>query len=315
MFVDRKITFILIINMWSLRHKTKTFRRALMTVGVAGILLSPNLAAAATSTKNSKNTNPDTTAQSSNATVNQAYGVTGNLQQGMLVMLDPKNSKNVTELTNTAGSALQGVVVAANESAVTLSGDGSANQVYVATTGKYPVLVSTQNGVIKVGDIISISALDGVGMKADADEAVILGKALDAFNGTNNVSGTATLTTSNGQKKVSIGLIRVDIGISHNPLAHSGTDSKVPQFLRKLAEGVAGHPVDAARIYTALALLIVTLLTASSLLYGGVRSSLVSVGRNPLAKSPVLRGMVQVLFVGVIIFVLGMGVIYLLLKA
>lgn len=246
--------------------------------------------------------------------VTQAYGVTGTVQQGMIVMLDPANANNVEPLTNQKGSAMQGVVVAANDSAVTLSGDGTSDQVYVATAGKYDVLVSTQNGPIKAGDIISISSVDGIGMKADESQSVVLGKALQNFDGTNNVKSTTTLTTSNGTQNVAIGLVQVDIGISHNPLAPNSSDAAVPGFLRHWAEAIANKPVNATRIYISLAILLVTVAVAGSLLYGGVRSGLAAIGRNPLAKSSILRGLVQVIFIGLAIFVVGLVAIYVLLR-
>jgi hypothetical protein len=279
--------------MWSIRLKNKTVQ-ILAALGICGLMVIPAVVSA--------------------QAVTQSYGVTGSIQKGMIVMLDSKNTNNVEPLTNKKDSAMQGVVVSASDSAVTLSGDGSTNQVYVATTGKYNVLVSNQNGPIKAGDIISISALDGIGMKADTTQSVILGKALEAFNGTNHVSGTTQLTTSTGSTNVSLGLIQVNIGISHNPLAASGTDGQVPSFLRKAADAIAGKPVGAPRIYIGLAILLATFIIAGSLLYGGVRSSMVAIGRNPLARGSVLRGLFQVMFIGLIIFVVGLLAIYLLLK-
>jgi hypothetical protein len=280
--------------MRSIRLKIKTLQRTLAGFGALALLAIPAAASA--------------------QAVAQAYGVTGALQKGMIVMLDPKNASNVEALTNSRGNAMQGVVISPSDSTVTLSGDGSTNQVFVATAGKYQVLVSTQNGAIKAGDIISISALDGIGMKADANESVVLGKALEGFNGTNNVSGTTKLTTSNGTTSVSLGLILVNIGISHNPIAPTGSDAQVPGFLRKLSTPLAGKPVSAPRIYLSLAVLLLTVIVAGSLLYGGVRSSLVAIGRNPLARTSVLRGLFQVTLIGLIVFLVGLLAVYLLLR-
>lgn len=247
-------------------------------------------------------------------TVSQGYGVTGTVQKGMIVMLDPKDSTKVTPLTNKRDKAMHGVVVSANDTVVSLGGDNTANQVYVASNGKYDALVSTQNGPIKKGDIISISALDGIGMKADAGQSVNLGKALTAFDGEKNVSGTAQLATSGGNREVTIGLAQVDIGISRNPFAASVEGPPVPAFLRKSGENIAGKPVSTIRLYVSLAVLLITIFMAGSLLYGGVRSSLVSIGRNPLAKKSILRGLIQVVVLGLIVFVIGLFAIYLLLK-
>lgn len=163
-------------------------------------------------------------------TVSQGYGVTGTVQKGMIVMLDPKDSRKVQALTNKNDKSMHGVVVSANDTVVSLGGDSTAAQVYVASNGKYDALVSTQNGSIKSGDIISISALDGIGMKADSRQGVILGKALSSFDGTKSVSGNASLATSSGNKDVAIGFIQIDIGISRNPLAVSVSGPPVPAF-------------------------------------------------------------------------------------
>ena len=244
-------------------------------------------------------------------TVSQGYGVTGVVQKGMIVMLDPKDSRKVQALTNKTDKAMHGVVVSANDTVVSLGGDSSNAQVYVASNGKYDALVSNQNGAIKSGDIISISALDGIGMKADSRQGVILGKALSGFDGTKNVSGNAALATSSGKKDVAIGFIQIDIG---NPLAVSVSGPPVPAFLRKSGDSIAGKPVSTVRLYVSLAILLITIFMTGSLLYGGVRSSLVSIGRNPLAKKSILRGLIQVVVLGLIVFVIGLIAIYLLLK-
>ena len=246
-------------------------------------------------------------------TVSQGYGSTGVVQKGMIVMLDPKDSQKVRALTNKTDKAMHGVVVAANDTVVSLGDDSSKNQVYVASNGKYDALVSTQNGPIKTGDIISISALDGVGMRADAGQAVILGKSLGNFDGKKNVSGNASLTTSAGKKDVAIGLVQIDIGISRNPLAVSVSGPPVPAFLRKTGDIVAGKPVSTVRLYISSAVLLITMFMTGSLLYGGVRSSMIAIGRNPLAKKSILRGLIQVV-AGLTIFVTGLVAIYLLLK-
>lgn len=248
-------------------------------------------------------------------TVSQGYGTTGSVQKGMIVMIDPDDSTRVKALSTDTDGSMQGVVVAANDTVVSLGGgDENDFEVYVASTGKYDALVSTQNGPIEVGDVIAISALDGIGMKADANQTVILGKALTAFDGATNVNGTATLTTSGGPKKVSIGFVQIDISISHNPLAASVEGPPVPAFLQKSGEFIAGKPVSTIRLYVSAAILFITLFMTASLLYGGVRSSLISIGRNPLAKKSILKGLIQVVVLGLIVFVIGLLAVYLLLK-
>lgn len=246
--------------------------------------------------------------------VSQSYDAADNVQHGMIVMIDPKNSKRIKLLTKDSPASMHGVVVTANETVLSLGGDGTTSQVYVANNGKYEVLVSTQNGSIKAGDLISISSLDGIGMKASNAQEVVLGKALTAFDGKQNVSSTMTLKTSVGKNNVAIGKIVVDISIAHNPLAVSVTGPPVPAFFKKAGEIISGKPVSTVRLYISIIILIITVFVTGSLLYGGVRSSLVAIGRNPLAKKSIGRGLVQVIILGLIIFVLGLFSVYLLLK-
>jgi len=247
-------------------------------------------------------------------TMSQAYDTDGNVQKGMLVMIDPKDSKKVQPLSNKSDVAMQGVAVAANDTVVSLGSEAVVAQVFVASAGKYQALVSNQNGAIKVGDIISISALDGIGMKADSQQTTILGKAISSFDGQKNVSSSMTLKTSKGTKKVSIGLINIDISISHNPLAASVTGPPVPEFLRKSGSAIAGKPVSSVRLYVSLAIVFATVFLSSNILYGGIRSSLISIGRNPLAKKSIIRGLLQVIVLGLIILVVGLFIVYLLLR-
>lgn len=246
-------------------------------------------------------------------TVSQAYNTKGDVQKGMIVMIDPKDSKNVLPLTNKKDASMQGVAVDSNDTAVSLGLDTKSNQVYVATNGKFQVLVSTQNGPIKKGDIISISALDGIGMKADSAQRVILGKALSDYDGVHNTIGKAELKSNSGPKNVAIGYASIDIGISRNPLAASVNGPPLPAFLKKSGDAIAGKPVSTARLWVSLGVLFLTLFMTGNLLYGGVRNSLISIGRNPLAKKSILKGLIQVVALGLMVFVIGLFAIYLLL--
>lgn len=251
---------------------------------------------------------------SESPTISQMYEASEKVQRGMIVMIDPKDTERVVPMTNDDPTSMHGVVVAANETVLSLGGEAKISQVHVANNGKYEVLVSTQNGSIKNGDLITISALDGIGMKANASQTVVLGKALTAFDGKHNVSGNMALKTSTGKKDVLIGKIAVDISISHNPLSISITGPPVPAVLKKAGEVISGKPVSSVRLYVSLAILLVTVFVTGSLLYGGVRSSLVAIGRNPLAKKSIVRGLIQVIVLGLITFVLGLFSVYLLLK-
>ncbi len=287
----------------------RSMRRFLAWCGVLAILAVPFIVVSSViaADKTAVNT-------TESPTISQMYDASDEVQRGMIVMIDPKNSKRIKPLTTDAPTSMHGVVVAANETVLSLGGDGTTSQVYVASNGKYEVLVSTQNGAIKTGDLITISAIDGIGMKASGAQEVVLGKALSSFDGKQNVSGTMALKSTIGKQQIAIGKILVDISIAHNPLAVSVTGPPVPAVLKKAGEVISGKPVSTVRLYISIIILLVTVFVTGSLLYGGVRSSLVAIGRNPLAKKSIGRGLVQVIVLGLIIFVLGLFSVYLLLK-
>jgi hypothetical protein len=245
-------------------------------------------------------------------TFTQGYGVEGKVQTGMIVRLKEGDTTKVQATPKGQMDKMHGVVVNANDAAVTLSGDGQ--KVFVATRGRYDILVSTENGGIKEGDFITVSALKGVGMKASSVEPLIIGRATAGFDGTSKVVGIANIKdSSGGQHEVRLGRVAAEINIGKNPLQKS-EDPNLPEFLEKASKAIAGKKVDAVRVYLALFVFFVTTIVSGSLLYGGVRSGIISIGRNPLSKKLIIRGMLQVIVFGLIIFILGIFAVYLLLK-
>jgi hypothetical protein len=249
--------------------------------------------------------------------VAQGYLSDTSLQLGMVVEQKPGDPSRVQPLGQKSEANMLGVVVAPNDAPVSLSNNEGKNQVYVATYGQYDVLVSSQNGTINVGDTIAISALDGVGMKSDDSRASILGKAIESFDGKGKVQSTAQLKTSlGGTQTVAIGRIAVDVNVAHNPAYNPPvtTPDGVPNFLAEAAQIVTNKPVGALRIYSSLAILVVTVIISGILLYSGVRTSMIAIGRNPLAKRSILRNLLQVVLIGMIILIIGLIAVYLLLK-
>lgn len=244
-------------------------------------------------------------------TVTQGYGANQTLQRGMIVGIIKNDPTKVEPLKSDDEKRMHGVIVDANDAPVTLSSE--SQKVFVANVGRYSVLVSNQNGVISPGDYIAISALQGVGMKAGANQSTVLGKAIEGFDGKSQVVSTANIKDSTGSdKKISMNRILVDLSIGANPLARS--EANVPEFLRKAAESVANKPVSATKAYLSILVLFGSIGIASAVLYSGVKSSLLSIGRNPLSKKSILRGLLQIILTGLIIFIIGVFGVYLLLR-
>lgn len=246
--------------------------------------------------------------------VAQSYGTDTTVRQGMIVGLKSGDSSKVEPLSKKNAQSMLGVIVGASDAALSLSSDSTASQVYVASFGRYSVLVSNQNGTLKAGDFISISSLDGVGMKADGSVSFVLGKAVAGFDGSSNVISAATLQNgSGGSTKITIGSIPVDIGITANP-SQGDSVGRLPSFLAEASSGIAQKTVSAQRVYLALAVMLLGVVMAGSLLYAGVNSTIIAIGRNPLAKRAIINGLMHVVLTSSIVLVLSIFAVYLLLK-
>jgi hypothetical protein len=253
---------------------------------------------------------PKTFAQS----VVQSYGASKSLEIGLIVELQPGSTSKVEALTQANESKMFGVVVNPNSAAVSLSTSSSASQSYVATSGDCQVLVSNQNGPIQAGDYVTASSISGIGMKAGTSDEIVVGKSLSSFLGTSDSLGSTTLKNSNGQTStVQLGLVDVNIGIVHNPLLKN-TEADLPGFLVNAGQSLANKPVSPGRIYVSLIIIGICAVISGSMLYAGVRSSIVSIGRNPLSKRAVTRSLIQVTLTSLIVFILGIFAVYLLLR-
>lgn len=245
----------------------------------------------------------------------QGYSSDEPLIRGSIVAIDDEDTNKVVLISDERIKDVFGIVVRANDSALTLTSDRTG--VFVTTSGRFEVLVSDINGSIKTGDDLTLSSIKGIGMLSDPDHITIVGTALADFDASNPetlvLSSVVAKDASGTDVKISIGRIPVEIGIKPNPNARRV--QQVPQFLASIAETITGNSdVSAFRIYSALAVLLLASAIAGSLLYSAVRNSIVSIGRNPLSKKSVLAGLAQVVVVGVIIFLSGLVAVYLILK-
>ncbi len=238
----------------------------------------------------------------------QSYRSDEKLQRGMLVTLNKDDQTKIEAVTDKNLAKLKGVVADSNDSPVTLGGQGN---IFVATTGIYEVLVSNENGKIKSGDYVSVSSLSGIGMKANDTQSVILGRATIDFDGGGD--SVAKTEVSNGTT-VSFGRITVDIGIGNNPLLKPPLKESVPNAIEEVANELAGKSVSAARVYLAITILLITAGVAGTTLFSGVRSTIIAVGRNPLSKGTIYKGLIQVVVISLIIFITGLFAVYLLVK-
>ena len=243
-------------------------------------------------------------------TVTKGYGSDQVLQRGMIVGLVKSNNAKIEPIDISRLTTMLGVVVNPNDSPITISDNDQ--HIFVATTGRYDVLVSDQDGVIKQSDYITLSSLAGIAMKANDQQSDVLGRATGGFDGKTNVLNSTVLKTSSGKEQtVHIARVPVEIAITKNPLARQTNNA--PSFLNNAGRAIAGKPVSALRLYLSTIIFIIGTIIAGAMLYAGIRSSIISIGRNPLSKQSILKSMLGVAFTSVIVFLMSVIGVYLLL--
>ncbi len=242
------------------------------------------------------------------AAIAQGFTSSGNLVPGMLASLKSNQSTEVIPADTEHTESLVGVVVKGVDASINLN-SGSATQ--VATSGTATVFVTDLAGEIKSGDKITASPLAGVGMKA-TDSTKIVGVAEADFD-TSNGTKEATVTSKDGSsKKVLVGSISVQVQPSYYTVPQE--KSAIPAFLQQFSYAIAGKQISTVRILSAVGVLLLSILVVVVMLMAAVRSSILSIGRNPLARGGVYRSLFLVFLASVAILSIGVGSTYLILR-
>lgn len=243
--------------------------------------------------------------------VTQGYSADSVLQRGMVVSLSENDTSKVEPVNRENQTRIHGVVVAPNDSTFTLS--ETEEKTYVATVGKFETLVSTEAGTINAGDFVAVSSIPGIAMKAGERDAFTVGKAVEVFDGSEAIFNETLTNTLGDTQQVAIKRIIVDVSVGPNPLLRP-EDSTLPEFLKSATEAIAGKKVSAVRVYIGLVIIAAASGVSGSLLFSGVRSAVISIGRNPLSKKSVTRSVIQIVVSSIIIFLIGLFGVYLLLR-
>jgi hypothetical protein len=245
----------------------------------------------------------------------QGYGTASPLDNGTIVQLTGKNANEVKVATQAELQNMFGVTVDRNQLPLSLSSGNLKNETFVAVSGTYNVLVSTQGGNIAVGDYVTLSSVNGVAMKASDKEKTVFGRAAGGFDDKGVVLGTTTLKDKDGKtdKTVQLGSIPVTIDIKRNPNIKS-TKVNLPDILQRAGQAIAEKEISPLRMYLSLGITVVSLIAAIAVLYGGVRSSVISIGRNPMTKKSIFRALMEVILTSLLILIVGLFAVYLLLK-
>jgi hypothetical protein len=231
-----------------------------------------------------------------------------NIVTGMLVSsradapdsIEPSTTSNLTRLTGVVGY----------KSLIELSKSESKG-VQVVTSGVVAALVSDINGPVHKGDKITASPIAGVGMKATTSTLVIGAAQADL---TSVTVRSRSVTDKNGKKKdVAIGALPIEV---QKGLYETSQDQGI--FLlsgfQSAATRFTGHQVSLIRILIATFLILFLSVAVLILLYSAVRSSIISIGRNPLSADSVRKSLLQVGLIAVGALCFGAVVVFFVLK-
>lgn len=247
-------------------------------------------------------------AAAASANVSKSYQSIGTIPAGSIVSLS-RASRSTIELANTLNSKrIIGVAVQDDDSLIAV--DTGAATTQVATSGTVTTLVSNVNGSIKVGDQVAVSPFDGVGMKSALGERVI-GLAQTAFDGSQKGTTTKRVTDKNGNSHtVKVGYVQLSIAIGLDDGVNGGTMTGLQRFVRSLT----GHQVSTPRIIISLVIAICTLVALVVLIYSAIYGSIVSIGRNPLAKNVIFKALWHVVWMASLTVATALLLMYFLLR-
>jgi hypothetical protein len=240
--------------------------------------------------------------------VSHAYKTTDNISNGDIVSLQI-GSNNTAQLANrTSSNRLLGVAVTPNSSLLVINPEEGSVQVVVS--GSTKVLASTIDGPIQIGDQISVSPLDGIGMKANYGYSVVGVATSNLSSSSKNHTTVKDVVNSNG-KKIPVTIGYVNLTISLNASLDQGTG--VSSRLQNITERITGKTVSVNRIIISLIILIISVIALFVLIYTSIYSSIMSIGRNPLAKQNIIHSLYFVLVAAIFIAALAAISIFLLL--
>jgi hypothetical protein len=239
--------------------------------------------------------------------ISQGYASDDKMVQGTLVSLKDNSSDTVVPANVGNVNNLLGAVINDNSSLLSVSSN-IKNQTLVATTGSASVLVSDINGTIKRGDQVTASPINGVGMKATANVRVLGTAQSDFGNGTKQ-----TYKDKGGQEKsVNISEIPVQINVAY--FYKEPEKTVIPSAIQNVANALAGKSVSTVPILISGAIFVVTLVVVMSIIYSMIRSSIISIGRNPMSQSAVYRNVIQLSSIVIVILGVAFASIYMVLK-
>lgn len=229
----------------------------------------------------------------------QSYSTKDKISLGSIVSLKKDTSDEVVAASMKTVDNILGVVINSDSALLSLS-SGEKNQVQVATSGIVQVLISDINGTIKEGDHITASPIAGVGMKATGNVRIV-GVAQGALG---NGSKQSYKDADGKEKTAQFGEVPVLVNVAY--FFKEPEKTIIPIALQNVANSVAGKAVSPVPIFISGAIFLIMIIIVSAMIYSMIKSSIISVGRNPLSQSAIYRDLIQLS--GLMILILGVGI-------
>lgn len=239
-------------------------------------------------------------------TINTAQTTSESISSGVATMLEI-NDKEVKEgdiITFTTQGYRKSTIpydshvfgVVTDNPQVVLESTTARNAHAVIAVGKVYVNVSTANGAIHPGDLITTSEVSGVGQKSD-QSGYVIGTAIEEY------------TATDPHK---VGQILVVLNISFNTRATTVSTNLI-QTLKLALSAPEVSPVNALR-YVLAAVIVVIGFVFGIGFFGRVSASGVeAIGRNPLAGRMIMFSMIFHLSLALVIILVGIAIAYLIL--
>lgn len=238
---------------------------------------------------------------------------------GTIVSLDA-NPSLVVRANRDNQNSLYGVVTSASRAPISISEESlTPDKVAVASQGVVEAFVSDYGGEIKIGDRITASVIEGVGVKA-TESGVVVGVAQATFNAKTTGSRVTEVTDKDGKKRnVTIGIIPILIAVGQYQAPEKEKSDKdgsspVPTVIQQAAELVAGRQVPTSALVLGVAVLLITLVASAFIVVSSSYAAVISVGRNPLARGQLFRSVGISVLMAILVTGVGAGIAYLIIR-
>jgi F0F1-type ATP synthase membrane subunit c/vacuolar-type H+-ATPase subunit K len=187
--------------------------------------------------------------------------------------------------------------VVSNTAAIVLSSTNSKTAVPVVSTGTVYITVSSQDGAIKKGDLLTTSTIPGVAVKANKD-GYVLGRALEDYANSNTKE---------------IGTIAIDLNLHY-------FNSK-PTFLGSLSDvfkiallPTKDSPTPIFKYIVAAAVLLASIALGFVSFGRTAAKGVEALGRNPSASRIIHLGIIFNVAIVIVIVFAGLAVAFLILR-